>query len=120
MSKVRFAPQAQRDLRRITERIERESGAERAAHFRAAVLRAAANVAVHPYSGHERADWTARPVRFTSAFKYLIVYDPASDPLVVLHVVHGGRDPADLRDRVGEPVAEYVTSSIGLAAALST
>ena len=110
MRNFRFAPQAQRDLRRITERIERESGADRAARFRSEVVRAVASLALHPYSGHERPDLTARSVRFTSVFKYLIVYEPTSVPLVVLHVVYGGRDPADLRDRVGEPVIEYSVS----------
>lgn len=110
MSTFRFAPQAQRDLRRITERIERESGPERAARFRAAVLRAAANLALHPNSGRERPDLTARAVRFTSVFKHLIVYAPESVPLVVLHVVHGARDPGDLRDRIGEPLSVYSKS----------
>ena len=111
MKRFRFGSQAQRDPRRITERIERESGAQRAARFRAEVVRVVANLAQHPYSGHERPDLTARSVRFTSVFKYLIVYEPTSVPLVVLHVVHGGRDPSDLRDRVGEPVMEYAVAS---------
>lgn len=110
MSSFRFAPQAQRDLRIITAWIEHEDGAQRAARFRAEIVRAAADLALHPYSGRERLDWTARPVRFRSVLEHWIVYGPASVPLVVLHVVHGGRDPAHLRDRVGEPVVEYLVS----------
>jgi len=99
----RFSRKAQRDLREILAYVERENGLERAIRFRAEVLRAAANLARHPHMGHERPDLTARPFRFWPVFAYLLVYEPGSVPLNVAHIVHGARDPSDLRDRIREP-----------------
>ena len=35
---------------------------------------------------------TQRAVKFWSVFSYLVVYDPASDPVIIVAVVHGARD----------------------------
>ncbi len=42
--------------------------------------------------GHLREDLTQRPVKFWRVLSYLVVYDPASDPLTIVAVVHGARD----------------------------
>lgn len=47
-------------------------------------------IADNPEIGHTREDLTDRPVKFWSVFSYLVVYDPARDPLIT--VVHGARD----------------------------
>lgn len=102
------------DLRQIVAYVRREHGPERAIRLRAEVIRAAANLARHPYSGHERPDLTVKAVRFWPVFSYLLIYEPGSLPLTVLHLVHGSRDPSDLRDRIGEPaltLEHYVATS---------
>jgi plasmid stabilization system protein ParE len=61
----------------------------------AAIFGACAFVAESPLRGHTRADLTALPVRFWTVQpyrNYLIVFDPATDPLQVLRVLHGARN----------------------------
>jgi plasmid stabilization system protein ParE len=53
--------------------------------------------------GHERPDLTSRPIRFWTVHSHVLVYRPDSDPLWVLRILHGSRDPSHLRDQVGEP-----------------
>jgi plasmid stabilization system protein ParE len=56
-----------------------------------------------PNMGHDRADLSSRSVRFHSVRDFLIAYAPGEDPLVVIAVLHGRRNPrviaALLRDR---------------------
>ena len=51
-------------------------------------------LAARPGIGHARADLTDRPLKFWSVYSYLVVYDPASDPLTIVAVLHGARDVA--------------------------
>jgi toxin ParE1/3/4 len=53
-------------------------------------------LAENPGIGHTREDITARPVKFWSVFSYLVVYDPQTDPLEVIAVIHGARDVQQL------------------------
>ena len=46
-----------------------------------------------PDLGHFRRDLTDKPVRFFCVRAvYLVVYDPASDPITIVRVLHGSRD----------------------------
>ena len=57
------------------------------------ILNACQKLAERPDLGHFRRDLTDKPVRFFLVRdNYLIVYDPASEPLTVLRVLHGARD----------------------------
>jgi antitoxin ParD1/3/4/toxin ParE1/3/4 len=49
-------------------------------------------LADRPNSGHRRTDLTNRKVLFYRVFSYLVIYDPASNPLQVLGVLHGKRN----------------------------
>ncbi len=49
-------------------------------------------LASRPGIGHLREDLTERPLKFWSVYSYLIVYDPASQPLTIVAVLHGARD----------------------------
>ncbi len=49
-------------------------------------------VAVTPGVGHVRPDLTDEKVRFWRVFSYLIVYDPAMQPLGIARVVHASCD----------------------------
>jgi len=57
-----------------------------------------------PDLGHFLRDLTERPVRFFAVRRtYLVVYDPAANPLAVLRILHGARDArAELRTVVRE------------------
>jgi toxin ParE1/3/4 len=56
-----------------------------------------------PHAGHIRADLTSRPLRFHPVRDFLVAYAPDENPLLVIAVLHGRRNPrviaALLRDR---------------------
>lgn len=54
-----------------------------------------------PGIGHTRADLTDRPLKFWSVYSYLVVYDPASDPLTITAVLHGARHVAQILKEIG-------------------
>jgi len=111
VSGYRLSSRAIRDLEEITDWIARESGLHRSELFHAQVVRSFANLVRFPRSGHQREDLTAKAVLFRTVGSYLIVYRPDNVPLRVLRIVHGARDPKDLRDQVGERVAAYLVSA---------
>src|SRR5438105_1243701 len=45
-----------------------------------------------PGMGHRRPDYTKARVLFFPHYSYLIVYQPGTDPLPIVAVVHGGRN----------------------------
>ncbi len=46
-----------------------------------------------PQLGHQRPDLTSRPLRFHPVRNFLIAYAPDEQPLLVLAVLHGRRNP---------------------------
>jgi len=58
-------------------------------------------LASRPGMGHSRADLTDRPLKFWSVYSTLVVYDPASDPLTIVAVLHGARNVAQLLKEIG-------------------
>jgi plasmid stabilization system protein ParE len=46
-----------------------------------------------PKLGHQRSDLTSRPLRFHPVRNFLIAYAPDEQPLLVLAVLHGRRNP---------------------------
>lgn len=58
-------------------------------------------LASRPGIGHVRQDLTERPVKFWSVYSYLVVYDPAGDPLTIVAVLHGARNVADILSDLG-------------------
>lgn len=104
MTSYRLSGQALQDLSEILAYIQREHGEGRALRFRNEVMRTVSNLAMHPHTGHGRLDLPRRAFRFWPVHSYLIVYRPETIPLEIVAFVHGARDPADLRDRIGEPV----------------
>lgn len=53
-------------------------------------------LAACPGVGHVREDLTDRPLKFWSVYSYLVVYDPVSDPLTIVALLHGARDVAQI------------------------
>jgi plasmid stabilization system protein ParE len=45
------------------------------------------------HQGHRRPDLTDRPLRFVLLHKYLIAYAPDEEPMQVIAVLHGRRNP---------------------------
>ena len=50
-------------------------------------------LAASPHIGHRRPDLTTRPLRFHRVRDYLIAYAPEEQPLWIIAVIHGRRDP---------------------------
>jgi len=94
MSLYQFTPQAADDLFEIWSYIARDSvGA--ADRLEAAFYDACAFLAKGPLRGKVREDITQLPLRFwtVQAFpNYIIVYDPQSDPLQIIRILHARRD----------------------------
>jgi len=94
MSRYQFTPQAVDDLFEIWTYIAR--GSARAANrVEAEVHNACAFLAEGPLRGRTREEITQLPLRFwtVQAFpNYIIVYDPQSDPLQIIRILHGSRD----------------------------
>jgi plasmid stabilization system protein ParE len=58
-------------------------------------------LALRPGIGHSREDLTERPLKFWSVYSYLVVYDPAGEPLTIVAVLHGARDVAQILKDIG-------------------
>lgn len=94
MSHYLFTPQAVDDLFEIWLYIARDN-LEAANRVEDAVHNACAFLADGPLRGQTREDLTKLPLRFwtVQAFpNYIIVYDPATDPLQIIRILHGSRD----------------------------
>lgn len=94
MSRYQFTPQAADDIFEIWSYIARHS-VEAANRVEDAVYEACAFLAEGPLRGNVREDLTKLPLRFwtVQAYpNYIIAYDPESDPLEIIRILHGTRD----------------------------
>ena len=91
-----LTPSAQRHVDEIGAFIAEDSAAAALRIYDA--LEAAIELpADNPDIGHSREDLAVgRPLKFWSAYSYLVVYGPASAPLTVVAVLHGARDVEQL------------------------
>ena len=89
----RLTPEAESQLGDILEFIAEDNEAA-AIRVRNALYQALAMLAKMPELGHLREDLTGRPLKFWSVYSYLLVYDPATEPLEVVAVLHGARNVA--------------------------
>jgi antitoxin ParD1/3/4/toxin ParE1/3/4 len=87
----RLTRQAEADVEEITAFIAADN-VDAAVKVAMALEDAFALLASQPDVGHKRQDLTDRPLKFWSVYSYLIVYDPASQPLTVITVLQGARD----------------------------
>jgi plasmid stabilization system protein ParE len=55
-----------------------------------------------PHRGYSRPDLTSRPLRFQAVRDYVIVYAPDEEPLLVIAVLHGRRNPRVLASLLRE------------------
>ena len=102
MSGFVFHPAALTDLNEIWEYIAADSP-DAADRVLDEIQEAIRTLVLFPHVGHLRPDLTSRPLRFHPIRSFLIVYAADEQPLVVLAVLHGRRNPrviaALLRER---------------------
>lgn len=102
MKGLRLHPEAYNDLDEIWNFIAADSVAA-ADRVLEEIRGALANISLFPGIGHRRPDLTRGPLRFHAVRSFLIVYAPDQDPLQVIAVLHGRRNPqliaAMLRER---------------------
>jgi toxin ParE1/3/4 len=93
MAAFRLTLTAEEDVGDIVEFIaaDNEDAAVRVRH---ALYSAFELLASRPGIGHTRDDLTERSMKFWSVYSYLVVYEPASNPLTIVAVLHGARDVA--------------------------
>ena len=98
MSRYLVTSPAEEDLFEIWSYIASNS-VEAADRVEAEICAACRFLAIRPLAGHPRTDITSRPVRFwvlPHYSNYLIVYDPNSEPLHILRILHGARNASQL------------------------
>jgi plasmid stabilization system protein ParE len=85
-------PGAAQDITDIWEFIAKDSplGAKR---VREDILNAIRELAAFPRQGHRRPDLTSQSLRFQTVREYLVAYAPDTNPLTVIAVLHGRRNP---------------------------
>jgi toxin ParE1/3/4 len=92
MTGCAFHPEAEADINEIWEYIAADNSAA-ANRVIAEIEKALNNLVLIPGGGHRRPDLTSRPLRFILIREYLIAYAPDENPLWVVAVIHGRRNP---------------------------
>ena len=92
MKRYRLSPEAQNDLKDIRRYLVGQGGAALAQYVLGEIRQALQFLAATPGAGHMREDLTDEPVKFWSVFSYLIVYDPAMQPIGIARILHGRQD----------------------------
>jgi toxin ParE1/3/4 len=98
-----LTPEARREAAHEVRQLAKRNP-QAARDLRHAIVDAARLIGARPLAGRQRPELLSGPYRFWSLvrFSYLIVYDPETDPVLILRLVHTRRDLpralADLRD----------------------
>ncbi len=92
-----LTPAARDDLANISAYIRQDSP-QAAGRVRSELREAMRRLAQMPHSGHLREDLTQEPVRFWSVYRYVIIYDPKTNPLQIVRLVHSARDVRRILD----------------------
>ena len=92
MNSDRFTPAARNDLFDLWSYIAADNP-DAADRVEGEILGACQRLASRPSLGHFRRDLTDMTVRFFPVRgTYLIVYDPTTEPLEIIRILHGARD----------------------------
>lgn len=95
--------QAKQDLAEIAEYIAEESGSDPAEYVIEKIRETFRFLAEQPGVGHVREDLADDPsVRFWAVYSYLIIYAHDERPLGIVSIVHGSRDPGEIRRHLHE------------------
>ena len=92
MKRYTIAPEAAEDLKAIRAYLKREAGPRVAQSTINKIRDAFAFLGSTPGAGHIREDLTELPIKFWPVSSYLVIYDPAVQPIEIVRVVHGSRD----------------------------
>ena len=92
MKGYQLTPRANTGLDQIWTYVAERSGNDAADWLEEAFHAAMQKLAEMPGTGHLREDLADEPLRFYNIKGYLIVYRPDTQPLQVIHVIHGARD----------------------------
>ena len=85
---------ARQDLAGIRSHLTQAASVHVARHVIARIREALDLLAANPGAGHSRTDLTDLPLKFWPVFSYLVVDDPAMQPIGIARVLHGRRDLA--------------------------
>ncbi len=100
MKRYILSAEAQQDFQEFEPTILKNANARVARYVVGELTSALRFLAATPGAGHARGDLTGEPVRFWPVLSYLIVYDPAMQPLGIARVLHASRDLETMfRDR---------------------
>jgi plasmid stabilization system protein ParE len=91
MKSFKLSPYAADDIRSIWSYIAKDN-VRAARRVRLRIFDACTRLAEHPRIGHERGDLTDRHLLFWTVEPYLIVYNPARNPIEIVRVLHGALD----------------------------
>lgn len=93
MTPAVLAPRARRDLLGAMRWITKDNPAATRA-LRDSIARIAERIGEHPQIGHLRPDLAEGPYRFLvlSGFPYVVVYNAARNPPLIVRILHGARD----------------------------
>lgn len=83
---------AEDELQEILRFIAEDSGVERALVVHEKLADAFETLAASPEIGFRRRELTGDRIRWWPVFRLLIIYDPETEPLTVLRVIHGARE----------------------------
>ena len=92
MHEYGFHPEAETDLVELWEYIAADNS-DAADRVLDEVVAELEKLPSFPHAGHRRPDLTSRPLRFWRVRDYLIAYAPDEQPLWVIAILHGRRDP---------------------------
>ncbi|MHC5063331.1 MAG: type II toxin-antitoxin system RelE/ParE family toxin [Planctomycetota bacterium] len=83
---------AEADLARILSYIAKQDSLDRALHMHSRFTQAFEALAAMPAIGFKRPHLTGPRLRWHLVFRFLLIYDPESSPIMILRVLHGMRD----------------------------
>ncbi len=94
-------PGAANDITEIWEFIAEDSPLA-ARRIREEILDTIGKLVLFPHQCHKRPDLTTRPLRFQVVRDYSIAYAPDENPLLVIAVLHGRRNPRTIAAILGQ------------------
>jgi toxin ParE1/3/4 len=101
MKRFVLHPEAYTDLDEVWEYIASDN-VDAADRTREEIYDAIGKLVPFPYQGHKRPDLTTRAMRFQAVRDYLIAYAPDENPLLVIAVLHGRRNPRAMAAILGQ------------------
>ncbi|ETW93684.1 MAG: hypothetical protein ETSY1_38125 [Candidatus Entotheonella factor] len=91
MNRFRLSPEAVQDITAIWTYIAQDN-VSMARRVRLELLAVCRRLSQNPGIGHRREDLTDKPVRFFPVYSYLIIYNPDTEPLEIVRVLHGSQN----------------------------